>query len=93
MFSNRKIGLAAVRRAASATLATLLLAGCATEESAVKADFGRSVRAMIQAQTVREPAAVPSLDGQKSQRVLGVYRDNVASPKSVEQDIVIRVGQ
>ena len=76
-----------------AACAAIGLAGCAAEPSAVEADFGASVRAMIAAQTVRDGTPTPTLDGKKSQKILEAYRDNVSSPQEVGQDLIIRVGE
>lgn len=76
------------------------LAGCAiTEPARVDEDFGNSVRNMIDAQiynpeAARNPPTEPplALDGPKAEKVLEVYRDDVAKPRKIEQPIRIEVG-
>lgn len=82
---------------AGAVLATM--AGCADTPRA-DAEFGSSVRSMVDAQTydpeaARNPpeAAPASGDGQRLQNVVGGYRKDVArGVEDVRRDIVINVG-
>lgn len=92
MFSDNRIANSALRGALLGVGAAALLTGCVAEPSAVEADFGSSVRAMIEAQTVRSDTPTPTLEGKKSQKVLRVYRENVSAPEEVSQDVIIRVG-
>lgn len=91
------------RQALTLITLTALLAGCAdynSRPSRVEADFGKSVRDMVQAQTydptkIEHPNTEPvkTLDGKKGERVLEkVYRDDIAQPKEVKQNIIFRIG-
>ena len=72
----------------------LLVGGCATDEEYQEtADFGNSVRHMIALQTDTPGAPGPGMDAVKAQKVLNAYRDDVASPKRAERDIVLSVGE
>ena len=83
---------------AGAMLATM--GGCAQTPS-TDAEFGSSVRAMVDAQTYNPdaarnpPEAAPSSgDGQRLENVVGGYRKDVArGVEDVRRDIVINVGQ
>lgn len=67
----------------------IILSGCATnEQSATQKEFGSSVRHMISSQTYEPGDEVPSLDGDKSRRVNHAYREDIAKPKEVEQQII-----
>ena len=75
------------------------LSGCAsTGETATERDFGNSVRHMTQMQTLNPlptpPSASPTIDGdgERVDNVLKAYRDDVAQPDDVSQDIVINLG-
>ena len=72
-----------------------LLHGCATEPDITDdLDFGQSVRQMIAIQTGDPWAGGTGLDGQKAAAVLKTYREQVADPKRIEQDIIeINLGQ
>lgn len=79
--------------------ATLLLAGCATEPTPTERNFGESVRQMIRAQTydpgtLTSPsdAVIDNTDGQMLEGVLETYRETVANPDSVGNEITINVG-
>ena len=83
---------------ACAVVATMT--GCA-ETPRADADFGNSVRAMVDAQTYNPdaarnpPEAAPTAgDGQRLENVVGGYRKDVArGVEDVRRDIVINVGQ
>ncbi|MFT5393117.1 MAG: hypothetical protein ACI8PT_003315 [Gammaproteobacteria bacterium] len=93
MCSKHRTVNSALSGAFVAACAAMGLAGCAPAgPSAVEADFGASVRAMIAAQTVRDGTPTPTLDGKKSQKILEVYRDHASRPEAVSQDMVIGVG-
>jgi hypothetical protein len=77
--------------------ATLALAGCAT--SAVEDDFGNSVAAMIESQKAHpevsanpDPNGVDGTDADRVVRVLETYREDVARPENVSQDIIVNIG-
>jgi type IV pilus biogenesis protein CpaD/CtpE len=87
------------------TLAVLLgsagvamLAACSSKPTATEANFGASVRQMIEAQT-HDPSTLtaPSTetvdggDGRRLEAVLETYRTDVAKPAAVNDDIVISV--
>jgi len=69
-------------------LLTMILTGCATEQSVTQKEFGSSVRHMISSQTYEPGDEVPSLDGDKSRNVIHTYREDIAKPKEVEQQII-----
>ena len=76
--------------------ASALLAACATEPTATEANFGVSVRQMIEAQTydpstLTAPSTetIDSGDGRRLEAVLETYRTDVAKPAVVNEDIVI----
>jgi hypothetical protein len=72
-----------------------LMTGCQTEPSRSEQEFGDSVRQMVSAQKYQpeEPAAAPAgLDGRKAERVMKVYREDVAQPKQIKNEIFINVG-
>jgi hypothetical protein len=82
---------------ASLVITTLVMSGCANTYS--DADYGRSVRQMVQSQTF-DPAAAsnpPELapeitDGQRLKNALDVYRKDVAQgTHEVEQPILFEV--
>ncbi|MBK1719244.1 hypothetical protein [Thiocystis violacea] len=82
------------RYLAIGTVAALGLAGCAMEESPEwSADFGDSVRHTIALQTGGATHEGTGMDAVKAETVLRAYREDVAKPKSVERDIIFRVGQ
>jgi type IV pilus biogenesis protein CpaD/CtpE len=89
----------------SKTLAVLLgsasvalLAACANKQTATEANFGASVRQMIEAQTydpstLTAPSTetIDSGDGRRLEAVLESYRTDVAKPAAVNEDINISV--
>lgn len=83
------------------TVALLLVvtSGC-TNQSVVERDFGNSVRHVVRSQTLDpiatvapDPDPVEYGDGQRLEAVLDSYREDVAKPKDIGQDIVIQVGK
>lgn len=55
-------------------------------------DFGRSVQ-QLQAAQVAHPAMRPApQDGQRARNVLEAYRQDVAGPQEIQNEIVINVG-
>jgi hypothetical protein len=85
--------------ATALVIATLLLAGCADTPLA-DADYGKSVRQMVQAQTF-DPAAAsnpPELppeitDGARLAEALEVYRKDVAKGiTEVKQPVIFEIG-
>ena len=79
-------------------MAIALTTGCASGPTRVEEDYGNSVRAMRQAQTMDPVAAatvdttpVTSTDGQRMENVLKTYRQSVGRPsetgKTIEFDI------
>jgi len=85
--------------ASGALAACLLSAGCSTlEPTRLDEDFGNSVRNMVDAQignraAAENPPVNPpmALDGQRGWNVLEAYREDVAKPKEVEEQIQINV--
>ena len=78
--------------------ASALLAACTTEPTATEANFGASVRQMIEAQTydpstLTTPSTetIDSGDGRRLETVLETYRTDVAKPAVVNEDIVVSV--
>ena len=74
-----------VMRPAILLLITAFMYGCATEESAVRDDFGNSVRAMIAAQTYEPNNETPGLDGGKAVKTMEAYRKDVPKPSGEAQ--------
>ena len=79
-------------------LLLVVTSGCANE-SAVERDFGNSARHVFRAQTLDpiaavapDPEPVDYGDGQRLEAVIDAYREDVAKPKDIGQDIVIKVG-
>lgn len=80
-------------------LPALWLTACATEPTMTEENFGDSVRQMIRAQTydpstLTSPSteAIDSTDGQMLEGALKAYRETVADPASVGNEISIGVG-
>lgn len=68
------------------------LAGCSSQESATEADFGKSVRSMIQAQTLNpqesllpDPEAVDYGNGERLNNVMEAYKSDVSAPSETNQ--------
>ncbi|MBM0106079.1 hypothetical protein JM946_15200 [Steroidobacter sp. S1-65] len=80
-------------------IATLLIGGCADTPLA-DADFGESVRQMVQAQTLdpaaasNPPALAPAItDGARLEKALEIYRQDVAKGiAEVKQPVVFEIG-
>jgi type IV pilus biogenesis protein CpaD/CtpE len=77
-------------------IAILLLGGCASEPSHLDAQFGSSVAAAIEAQTLNPDAGsdttpVMSMDGRKAASTLEAYRQDV--PQKIQVRDIIDVGQ
>ena len=76
-----------------------LTTGCASGPDRVDDDFGNSVRAMRQAQTMN-PATIDNpdmtpvtyTDGQRMENALKSYRENVGNPVKTQQPINIQIG-
>ena len=85
--------------AAALALATSLLAGCADTPLA-DADYGTSVRQMVQAQTfdpvaaANPPALAPEItDGARLEAALETYRGDVAKGiNEIKQPVVFEIG-
>ena len=91
-FPSQHIWATALKMAALLCFAALTF-GCAPEESAVRDDFGNSVRAMIAAQTYQPGDETPSLDGGKAVKTMEEYRKDVPQPqKTTEGNIEINIG-
>ena len=82
-------------------LAFLLLStsGCATQETATEKDFGNSVAAMIQGQTLDpttamlpDPNAIDEGDGERLGNVLEAYRTDNAHREVVQEKLIIDAG-
>lgn len=85
----------------SLTLPTLavalaMTAGCASGPDRVADDFGNSVRAMRQAQTmnavVPDTTTITSTDGQRMENALQSYRESVGQPAAVQDSFDFKVG-
>jgi len=81
-------------------LTTALAAGCSTSPTRVENDFGNSVRAMQQAQTMDAVAAaapdttpITSTDGQRMENALKSYRENVGKPAAVNDNFNFEVSE
>jgi hypothetical protein len=68
-------------------IALAAVTGCSTHETATEKDFGNSVHAMIQGQTLNpqeallpDPEPVDHGNGERLNNVLGVYTSDVSSP-------------
>ena len=75
-----------------------VLAACTTEPTLTERNFGKSVRQMVDAQTydpstLTTPSTetIESNDGRRLENVLETYRNDVAAPAAVNDDIVISV--
>lgn len=88
-----------ISKPSALVVATLLVAGCA-DTPQIDADYGNSVRQMVQAQTY-DPAASanpPELapettDAARLKNALDVYREDVAKGTTeVKQSVVFEVG-
>jgi hypothetical protein len=73
-------------------MALTAIAGCSNVESAVEADFGNSVRHMIQAQTLNpqnsllpDPEPVDSGNGERLNGVMEAYKTDVSTPPDLTQ--------
>ena len=80
----------------SAILITLAaVGGCETTPTATEADYGNSVRHMVQSQTLNPTPADSSPvdigDGVRSQNAIDVYRKDVARPEQVNKDLILGV--
>jgi len=82
-------------------LAFVLLStsGCATPQTATEKDFGNSVAAMIQGQTLNpttamlpDPNAVDEGDGERLGNVLEAYRTDNAQREVVQEQLRIDAG-
>jgi len=94
-----------INRINSLTLPTLavalaLTAGCASGPDRVAEDFGNSVRAMRQAQTMDAVAAaapdttpITSTDGQRMENALQSYRENVGNPAAIKDNFDFEVSE
>ena len=86
-------------KALLAVSALLLTAGCQPYRN-LDADFGNSVKAMIEAQTYDRNAALhpdpeppKRMDGRYGESVMPVYRGDVGDPESVREDIAVEVSE
>jgi hypothetical protein len=71
-----------------------LLAGCESTPTALERNFGSSVRNMLELQRAHPGYKGSGMDGQKSEVVLETYRQDVAEPKKVEENLIqIHLGQ
>jgi len=80
--------------------ALTLTAGCASGPERVEKDFGNSVRAMRQAQTMDAVAAaapdttpITSTDGQRMENALQSYRESVGQPAAVKDNFDFNVSE
>lgn len=83
----------------TSVFALVMTAGCA-EHSQVEREFGNSVRQVTRAQTLDsmnvvapDPDPVDQTDGQRMEAVMETYREDVAKPEGIGQDIIIQVGK
>jgi hypothetical protein len=93
---NKINGLILPTLAAALSLAT----GCASGPDRVEEDFGNSVRAMRQAQTMDAVAAaapdttpITSTDGQRMENALQSYRENVGNPAAIKDNFEFDVSE
>jgi hypothetical protein len=71
-----------------------LLAGCESTPTALERNFGSSVRNMLELQSAHPRHKGFGMDGRKSERVLEAYREDVAEPQKVEENLIqIQLGQ
>lgn len=77
-----------------------LVSGCASGPTRVEDDFGNSVRAMRQAQTLDPVAAaapdttpITSTDGQRMENALRSYRESVGNPAAIKDDFDFEVSE
>jgi len=82
------------------TVALALTAGCASGPDRVEEDFGNSVRAMRQAQTMDAVAAaapdttpITSTDGQRMENALQTYRESVGQPAAIKDNFDFEVSE
>ena len=80
----------------SAILITLAaMGGCETTPTATEADYGNSVRHMVQSQTLNptpaDSAPVDIGDGVRAQNAIDVYRKDVARPEQVNKELTLGV--
>ena len=68
----------------------LTIIGCVYPE---KQDFGEAVRHMQTVQTATPGMEVAPQDGQRIRTVLETYREDVAKPQEVKNEITINVGE
>lgn len=88
-----------ITQATALAVVALLTAGCA-ETPLADADYGNSVRQMVQAQTFdpvaasNPPALAPDIaDGPRLEKALEVYRKDVAKGLAeVKQPVVFEIG-
>jgi hypothetical protein len=84
----------ALKRVANGLLIALMgtvgAAGCLSYPE--KQDFGESVKHMQAMQTARPGMQPAPQDGQRARAVLGAYRNDVASPDEIRNEIVINIG-
>jgi outer membrane murein-binding lipoprotein Lpp len=97
MNSNHKINSVVLT---ALVIGTTLLVGCASGPTRVDEDFGNSVRAMRQAQTMDAVAAaapdttpIMSTDGQRMENALQSYRKSVGEPAAVKDDFNFQVSE
>lgn len=82
------------------TVVLALASGCASGPDRVEEDFGNSVRALRQAQTMDPVAAaapdttpITSTDGQRMENALQSYRENVGNPAAIKDDFQFDVSE
>jgi len=88
-----------IRKPSAVVVATVAIAGCADTPLA-DADYGNSVKQMLQAQTLdpvaasNPPALAPEItDGVRLENALEVYRKDVAKGNTeVKQPVIFEVG-
>ncbi len=95
MKSNQTINLCLLT---GIVMAIALTTGCASGPTRVEADYGNSVRAMLQAQTLDPVAAatpdttaITTTDGQRMENVLREHRTRVSKP-TVQTDVFDVIG-
>jgi hypothetical protein len=71
-----------------------LLVGCESTPTALERNFGSSVRNMLELQSAHPGYKGSGMDGRKSEMVLDAYREDVAEPQKVEENLIqIHLGQ
>jgi hypothetical protein len=73
-------------------LTLTVISGCSNQKSTTEADFGKSVRSMIRAQTLDpqeallpDPEAIDHGNGERLNNVMEAYKGDVSTPPDTKQ--------